>query len=393
MHVLYISVLSSERLINRIHAVTGENLGFAVQKFSRLLVRGIQENNTEITALSSPPITSKYTSKKWINLPDECEGAVCYRYVPYFNIPVLKNLCVFLYTFFYVLFWGLGNRKDKAIICDVLTVGLSLGALFASKLNGVKCIGVVTDIFGLMVGALSFKARIAARMNQWYVTLFDKYILLTEQMNDKVNPRKRPFIVMEGLCDSSLLTENSYVVEKRTPRTVLYAGGIHERYGLKMLTEGFLKADVSNAVLLYYGSGPYVETFKELCKHHDNLVYGGVAPNHVILDEEYKATLLVNPRFTTEEFVQYSFPSKNMEFMASGTPLLTTKLPGMPKEYHPYVYLFDKEDVDSYAEVLKNVLERSDDELRELGLKAKDFVLLNKNNIVQAKRIIDFIES
>ena len=53
--------------------------------------------------------------------------------------------------------------------------------------------------------------------------------------------------------------------------------------------------------------------------------------------EELKATLLVNPRPTTEEFTIYSFPSKNMEYMASGTPLLTTKLPGMPEEYHQYV--------------------------------------------------------
>lgn len=393
MNILYVSALSSERIINDIYVKTQDNPGFAVQKFSRLLVRGIQENNVAISSLSSPPITSKYTSNKWIKLPDEYEENIMYKYVPYLNIPVLKNLCVFLYTFFYILFWGLGKSKDKVIICDVLTVGLSLGALLATKFNGVRCVGIVTDIFGLMVGAHSFKAYIAARVNQWYVTLFDKYILLTEQMNAKVNPHKKPFIIMEGLCDNSLLSETRPIVEKAVPRVVLYAGGIHERYGLKMLAEAFIRANISNAILLYYGSGPYVETFKELSLRHDNLVYGGVAPNNVILEEEYKASLLVNPRFTTEEFVQYSFPSKNMEFMSSGTPLLTTKLPGMPKEYYPYVYLFQEESVEGYTTVLKEVLGHSDDELNELGLKAKNFVLSSKNNIIQAKRIIEFIKS
>lgn len=391
MQILYVSALSSERLIDSIHTKTESNPGFAVQKFSRLLVRGLKENNVHVTTLSSPPITSRYTSNRWIDLADESECGIEYKYVPYLNFPILKNLCVFLYTFFYVLFWGITNRKDKVIICDVLTVALSLGALLASILNRVKCIGVVTDIFGLMVGAFTLKARIAAKINQCYVTLFDRYILLTEQMNEKVNPKKKPFIVMEGLCDSSLLEEVPPTVNKRIPRTVLYAGGLHERYGLKMLTDAFLKANIENAILLYYGSGPYVDTYKELCKRYSNLKYGGVAPNHVVLAEEYKATLLVNPRFTAEEFVQYSFPSKNMEFMASGTPLLTTKLPGMPIEYYPYVFLFEAETVDSYSMTLKKVLEHTDEELNAFGIKARNFVLSNKNNIIQAKRIIDFI--
>lgn len=391
--VLYLSALSSETLINDIHNKTGQNPGFAVQKFSRLLVRGIQENNVTITSLSSPPITSKYTSNKWIKLPDEYEENIRYKYVPYFNIPVLKNLCVFLYTLFYVLFWGLRDHKNKIIICDVLAVSLSMGALFASKLNRIQSVGVVTDIFGMMVGANTFKARVASKLNAHYVRSFDKYILLTEQMNKVVNPRNKPYMIMEGLCDESLMSAPVLDIPKASPRVVLYAGGIHERYGLKMLAEAFVKANVEDAILVYYGNGPYVESYKELCKIHPNLQYGGVASNGEILNEEYKATLLVNPRFSTEEFTQYSFPSKNMEYMASGTPVLTTKLPGMPTEYYSYVYLFLDETIDGYAKTIKRIMSKSSRDLEEIGLSARRFVLFNKNNNVQGKRIIEFIKS
>ena len=78
--------------------------------------------------------------------------------------------------------------------------------------------------------------------------------------------------------------------------------------------------------------------------------------------------------------------------MVSGTPVLTTILPGMPKEYYPYVYLFDKrETTEGYAEVLRHVLTLSDEELQEKGMKARNWVLENKNNIKQAKRITEFI--
>jgi glycosyltransferase involved in cell wall biosynthesis len=119
----------------------------------------------------------------------------------------------------------------------------------------------------------------------------------------------------------------------------------------------------------------------------------GVAPNEKIVEAECKATLLINPRFTTEEFTKYSFPSKNMEYMASGTPLLTTKLPGMPEEYYPYVFLFEEETLEGFAYSISNVLGKTDDELKHLGMTARDFVLKNKNNVFQANRIVEFIKN
>ena len=45
MNIIYISSLSSNKLINNIYEKTGQNPGFAVQKFSRLLVSGLIQNN------------------------------------------------------------------------------------------------------------------------------------------------------------------------------------------------------------------------------------------------------------------------------------------------------------------------------------------------------------
>ena len=67
--------------------------------------------------------------------------------------------------------------------------------------------------------------------------------------------------------------------------------------------------------------------------------------------------------------------------MVSGTPLITTKLPGMPKEYYPYVYLFDEETTEGYTKKLTEVLSMPDDILSNKGLSAREFVLKNKNNV------------
>ena len=105
------------------------------------------------------------------------------------------------------------------------------------------------------------------------------------------------------------------------------------------------------------------------------------------MQEERKATLLINPRPTNEEYTKYSFPSKTLEYMASGTPVLMTRLPGMPKDYEEYVYLFDEETVEGFANTLGEVLQ-SKSELQEKGKRAREFILTTRNNRGQALRII-----
>ena len=114
--------------------------------------------------------------------------------------------------------------------------------------------------------------------------------------------------------------------------------------------------------------------------------------NAEIVEREMAATLLVNPRPTGEEYVKYSFPSKTMEYMSTGTPVLTTVLPGMPKEYHPYVYLLEEETADAIAEKLRQIFAQPADALFEKGMAAREFILKEKNNVKQAGKILAMLE-
>jgi hypothetical protein len=82
-----------------------------------------------------------------------------------------------------------------------------------------------------------------------------------------------------------------------------------------------------------------------------------------------------------------------MEYMMSGTPVLTCSLPGMPGEYLDYVYIAQDESADGFAKALAEVLGKSSQELHEQGKKAKDFVSREKTNIKQAEKIAQFIKA
>ncbi|MDY0292929.1 MAG: hypothetical protein RBR02_11415, partial [Desulfuromonadaceae bacterium] len=113
-------------------------------------------------------------------------------------------------------------------------------------------------------------------------------------------------------------------------------------------------------------------------------------PNQEVIDAELDASLLVNPRPTEGEYTKYSFPSKTLEYMVSGTPVLTAELPGIPLEYYDYLWFFE-ENGSGLERALRYILSKKNTELEKFGEKSRDFALRYKNNISQAAKTIELI--
>lgn len=397
MHILYLSALSSPKLIDEIYSFNKKDPGFAVQKFNRLLASGLVKNSEDVNVLSAAPVGRHNSSKLFWHRGQETNDEIRYHYLNFINLPGLRQTCLTLGTFFRTLFWTISKpKKDRAVVCDVLNASIGSAAILACKITGTQTIGIMTDMPGLMVRfetnqKMTIVTRIATSLIKWCFRNYDKFVFLTEAMN-VVNEHLRPYIVMEGMSDGTM-AEHNKTFEHKEIRTIMYAGGLHERYGLKKLIEAFMMLQQENLRLNIFGSGPFVDELRDkYCKEDNRVIYMGVVPNSEIIKAELNASLLVNPRPTHEEFTKYSFPSKNIEYMASGTPLLTTKLPGMPEEYYPYVFLIDDETTEGYFHALAEALNKTDDELFEYGAKAKSFVLDKKNNRKQARRVIELIK-
>lgn len=393
MKILYVSTLCSKRFINDLYRKTSVNPGFAVQKFNRLVAEGFAKNGLSVTTLSAVPAIKGISNSFLCTFPKEyCKG-IAYRYLPYCSISFLRRLIIIVSSFFRTLRWGIGHRSSKVIVYDVLNVSVCIGSLLASKVLGIQSCGIVTDMPGLMVNETKeghVKTKIIAGFNRWYLRFFNYYVFLTEAMNAVINRNHRPYIVMEGLVDSDQISI-PYVFHGLRNESIVYAGGLYEEYGLKLLIDAFLRIKDKSVYLDLFGSGPLSDWINDVAKKNPRVRHHGVVANDEIVRFEQEALLLVNPRPTAEEFTKYSFPSKNMEYMLSGTATLTTNLPGMPYEYHDYVLIFKDESIEGYTKTLDAVLDLGETRLCEIGEKAREWVMGNKNNVVQAGRIIKMI--
>lgn len=394
INILYVSSFCSSKLITEMFEAGYKPIQ-AIQKFNTLLVRGLVENGCNVYALSQIPKTAipKFYSRR-----KETEKGIRFKYSINIDIKLVYNLNMFLSAFFLTLIWGIRqSKKENVAIFDILQTEFCAGSLLACKLCGIKAVAIVTDLPNLpgmlQKGKRGMIHRSLENILDSYANSFDGYILLTEQMNEVVNRKGRPFMIMEGLCDVNMVHHN-VEYDQVDKKIVIYAGGLHEEYGIKSLVDGFRKLNKSDIELHLFGHGPMVEDIEQLMSEDNRIKYFGIVPNSKVVEAELQATLLVNPRPTVEDFTKYSFPSKNIEYMVSGTPILTTVLAGMPREYHEYVYLLEDESTNGIHDKLKELLlDTPQEELRLKGRRAKEFVLENKNNIYQANRIIDFIKT
>ncbi|AQQ09162.1 colanic acid biosynthesis glycosyltransferase WcaL [Sedimentisphaera cyanobacteriorum] len=391
--ILFVGSLCSNRVINDIIFSSKTKVSQAAPKFYKLLIEGLADNIAvdRVKALTFLPISDLTHEKKAWFLPSESSGLIDYHYCHVINIGLLKSVVAFIYSFIMVFIWGLYDRKNKIILCDGLGFVSSFATILATRLNRIKVVGIITDIPGVLSSSvskdISFKAKVVSRLSKKLFMNFDGYLLLTEQMNGVINPKNRPYIVIEGVADKSMVIKDNKLEAKSKERILLYAGGINEIYGIKKLILAFMKIKGDDLRLHIYGHGPMEDEMGKYMTLDSRIFYGGILTNNEIVQKEIEATLLVNPRSSKEEFTKYSFPSKNMEYMASGTPLLTTPLPGMPEEYNDYVFLFDDESEEGIKAELEKVFARSKEELHEFGLKAKKFVLSQKNNHIQSGRL------
>lgn len=387
MHFIYVYSGCSPKKYSEYVESKGMRIQQQAQKYNQLLMEGIVENGITVDAISSRPINRNADKRLFFKGEFEIENNINYHYVSFINCSALRKISVFFGVFFKMLF--MKKKKDNVIICDALCIAPSSAALIVGKLRRIKTVGIVTDVPCHRPD--NAKVPMHEKINLGLMKKFDAYLLLTEPMNDIVNPRKRPYVVLEGHSDIVMADVENKFEEKYEKKVCFYAGTLRKVYGIESLVRGFIKADIQGTELHIYGEGDFRRELEGLAEQYPSVKYMGIAPNSEIVKAELRATLLVNPRPTDADYTRYSFPSKNMEYMASGTPMLTTRLPGMPKEYNEYVFLIDEENENGISEKLKEIFSYSREELHEKGLLAKNFVMKEKNNVVQAKKLIKMI--
>lgn len=391
--IMYISMLMSDQLCAE---MTERDCSFnmAAQVFHRLLAKGIAANPK---CGSLKMLSALHCSRKKICFrASENDATGKFVYSGHVDLPAIRSITRILFTFAKLLALCVRKTGQTVMIVDPLLMFLLWPSVICAKLFRIPLFLVVTDLINFMDSSGGkCRQNWLKRLNIRYFTrlcgLADGYIVLTPQMCNIINPRHKPYLVMEGLIEQPDDTAVPAEAHRAHPRVIMYAGGLYKAYGVELLIRAFIKADMPDTELHLYGWGDMVPEVREICGRHSRIVFKGSVTHLEILEAERRAALLVNPRPGGQEFTKYSFPSKNLEYMASGTPLLAFMLPGIPEEYRDYFFIISSDDETALAAQLGEIMGKSREYLNAFGMEARRFAITRKNNMAQAERVISFI--
>jgi hypothetical protein len=254
-----------------------------------------------------------------------------------------------------------------------------------SRLFKIKYLIIATDINEIL-----FNNEIL--LNQKITKIqSDAYIFVSEKMNPLLNERNKPYIVLDGLWENNI---NSYDSDySKKSNIILYAGNLDNIYGISNLVEAFNSQTIKDYELHIYGVGDYSSELIQICKSNPSIKFFGYKEHKYIIEKEKEAFLLVNPRPNDAIYNNYSFPSKIYEYMASGTVLLTSKLPYFPKGFEDFVFYFDSNKKNDLSDKIKEIILLDKKILEEKANLAYKFVLKEKDFITQTKKISILMET
>lgn len=355
----------------------------SVQKYHRLFAQGFAGNGYDVDMISFITVPRQKIQEFELGGKETTEE-LNYYYLPYSKKKYIRHFRAIIDS--YKLTRSILKTNGEFSLGDVLCTSVSLGCMLGTLKERKKFYAIVTDLPTMFAG---YQRTLKYYIEQYIIRKASGYIVLTEDMNLAINKENKPYVVLEGHVDAKE-GKKIPVTNKLTEKfIVMYAGNVAKKYGIAYLVEGFIKANIKDSELHLYGNGDYSTELIEISKKNPNVIYFGERLNTEIIEAEKNATLLVNPRPSKDEYTKYSFPSKNMEYMLSGTPLLTTILPGMPMEYLDYIFTLKEENAKGMAKRLLEISNMNVEDLKRKGELAREFVLREKTNLKQARKVIN----
>lgn len=215
----------------------------------------------------------------------------------------------------------------------------------------------------------------------------DSFVLLTEAMKDKINVADRPYMISEGICENDSTNYDNQI----ETNSITYTGTLDREFGVLDLIRNFRVVAKEDWILNIAGGGNAKKEIEAISLKDKRVHYCGILTNAETKALQRSSRILINPRSSDAEFTKYSFPSKTMEYLKAGRPVIMHKLPGIPLEYDEYLTYFENTTDEAFQKGLLAIMAKTDKELNKIGKSGKMFVEREKSSTVQGEKISEFL--
>lgn len=345
--------------------ILNNTIGCAEQSaniFQKKLVYGLKNNKYQYKIISAPFIGAYPIRYKKMRFKSFTVSQSEFQYVPFNNIWGIRNFSreksmkKAIRNYF-----SHESEEEFLIMVYCAHTPFLEAALYAKKLRPKsKICFIVPDLpqyMNLNEGHRKFYnfAKIFDIKKMYKsINCVDSFVLLTEPMKEVLNVNNRPYMVVEGIVDIISEKSSAFLSDDNLCR-IVYTGKLNVKFGIIDLVNAFMKIGNPNYRLILCGDGDAKEFVINASTKDKRIEYKGQVP--VAAAKEYinSADILVNPRQNNDEYTKYSFPSKTIEYLLSGKPVISFFLNGMPEIYKKFLIILDS--FDNFEAAIKDSAE------------------------------------
>jgi glycosyltransferase involved in cell wall biosynthesis len=280
------------------------------------------------------------------------------------------------------------GRPDAILVANPLT-RFTAPAILAGWWYGIPVATIVADLTCSQAGQPP-----VSRLRNWLQTLMVRLspgtvVFSSHTANDF--RRDKPSIRMVRPPATYLLDLPQPPAEPAA-HAVYFAGSLSESAGVNFLLDAIPHVTDPAIEFWFSGRGPLEGRLKQQAASDPRIRFFGF-----VSDDEYstmlqKAAVLVNPRPSRLLENRYNFPSKLMEYMASGRPILSTATSDVAEHYGSGLIVLEDETPQGLARCLERSVALPAGTRAALGARARAAVD-GATWRIEAERILAFIRT
>lgn len=191
-----------------------------------------------------------------------------------------------------------------------------------------------------------------------------------------------------GVSESS----KGFPIHREAAPTLLYTGALDQWGGIRQLLDAFQRVRVPNAKLVVVGWSQWPAILRRL-ESTPGVEYRGRVNEATLLQLAEEAAVLVNPRPLRTPGNQMNFPSKLLEYLTYGRPVVTTMTPGVAPCYADITIPANSDSPDDLAAAIERALSLSYADRVELARRVEHFLATSRLWSIQADRLWNFVKA
>lgn len=393
MAVLFISPLCPDRPEYHTKALnrSGNNvlLGIA-DHFYKVL-----GNNIEFVC--TPCVPSYPNGKLWIKSnSDILDNGAKIQFLPTLNFKIIKSKLWAIQSKKYIKEWAKRHINEERKVLIYNTYHPAVEDIYkACKDTDSELYAILYDL-GMPPKRLGLSKltmlgyKMAEKQAFKYIPMLDGRIVINENIAKDYAPGRNFLLVDGGI--------NQYVAKMLFPLKVstnqglvcVSAGMLWDQNGTRLILETLKQNPDLGITVQFAGKGIDVPVIEKAARTDNRIQYLGMLTLDKLFKVYEQADVLFNLRL--EEEVDYHFPSKLLECLATGKHVISTPVAHAERDYGLYASILKDRTAAGLAKLLRDIAAREKSDLYRSGLKAREFMLQNRNWNVQSERILDYMK-